>query len=426
MTKLTCFLFFVFLCVNYLQSQTTENSGAIRQKISVKQYQGKKVEVEAAAKTNQLDSKAGAVLFFKVQKKNKQPGLLLLSKTSIVKNSWNEYTLEGVLDADADSLSFGIIFQGKAVYSFDNFIIRIDGKEIPLNDYDFESSVQFPNEVWTAPLLPPGFTAKLSTDNVYKGKQSLVIDGTNVKKINKIGDNDSTGKYAEINGIKLYYEIYGSGEPLLLLHGNQQSIGVFNSQVTEFSKYYKVIAVDTRGQGKSTTDGKNYTYDLFAEDMNLLLAYLNIEQANVVGWSDGGNTGLIMAMKYPKRVKKLVTMGACIFINNTVVDEAVLKEVNKQISQLGKNATPGKENSSRLYTMLLTEPKHQFEELKSITCPALIIAGEDDIIKPEHTKGIAAGIPGSQLLIAAKQTHYYPVEDAKSFNEVVLNFLRRK
>ena len=170
MTKFTCLLFCIFLSVNTLHSQAAENSGAIRQKISVKQYQGKKVEVEAAAKTNQLDSKAGAVLFFKVQKENKQPGLLLLSKISIVKNSWNEYTLEGVLDADADSLSFGIIFQGKAIYSFDDFSIRIDGKEIPVSDHDFESSVQFPNEIWTAPILPPGFTVKLSTDNVFKGK----------------------------------------------------------------------------------------------------------------------------------------------------------------------------------------------------------------------------------------------------------------
>lgn len=426
MIKFTCLLFCAFLYVNTLQSQTADNTGAIRQKISIKQYRGKKVEVEAAVKTTQLDQTAGAVLFLKVQRDNSQAGLVGFSKTPIFKNSWDIYTLKGTLDADADSLSFGIFFQGKAIFSLDDFIIRIDGKEIPLRDPGFENFAQFPNEVWTAPLLPPGFTVKLTTDNAYKGNQSLVIDGENGLKIKKVGDNDSTGKYAEINGIKLYYEIYGSGEPLLLLHGNQQSIGVFNSQVAEFSKYYKVIAVDTRGQGKSTTDGKTYTYDLFAEDMNLLLAYLNIEQANVVGWSDGGNTGLIMAMKYPKRVKKLVTMGACIFINNTVVDEAVLKEVNKQISQLGKNATPGKENSSRLYTMLLTEPKHQFEELKSITCPALIIAGEDDIIKPEHTKGIAAGIPGSQLLIVAKQTHYYPVEDAKSFNEVVLNFLRRK
>lgn len=426
MIKFTCLLFCAFLCVNTLQSQTADNTGAIRQKISIKQYRGKKIEVEAAVKTTQLDQTAGAVLFLKVQRDNSQAGLVGFSKTPIFKNSWDTYTLKGTLDADADSLSFGIFFQGKAVFSLDDFIIRIDGKEIPLRDPGFENFAQFPNEVWTAPLLPPGFTVKLTADNAYKGNQSLVIDGEKGLKINKVGDNDSTGKYAEINGIKLYYEIYGSGEPLLLLHGNQQSIGVFNSQVAEFSKYYKVIAVDTRGQGKSTTDGKTYTYDLFAEDMNLLLAYLNIEQANVVGWSDGGNTGLIMAMKYPKRVKKLVTMGACIFINNTVVDETVLKEVNKQISQLKKNTTPGKENSSRLYTMLLTEPKHQFEELKSITCPALIIAGEDDIIKPEHTKGIAAGIPGSQLLIAAKQTHYYPVEDAKSFNEVVLIFLRGK
>lgn len=426
MTKFTglllCF-FYIFISV---KSQTADNTGAIRQKISIKQFQGKKVEVEAAVKTLQLDQTAGAVLFLKVQRENNQAGLVSFSKTPIFKNSWETYSLKGNLDADADSLSFGIFFQGKAVFSLDNFIIRIDGKEIPVNDPGFESFTEFPNEVWTAPLLPPGFTVKLLADNVYKGKQSLVIDGGNGRKVNKVGDNDSTGKFAEINGVKLYYEIYGSGEPLLLLHGNQQSIAVFNSQITEFSKYYQVIAVDTRGQGKSTSDSKTYTYDLFAEDMNLLLEHLHIDKVNIVGWSDGGNTGLIMAMKYPSKLKKLVTMGACIFIDNTVVDKSTFREVNKQITVLNRESTPEKINSSRLYTMLLTEPRHQFEELKLITCPALIIAGEDDIIKPEHTKGIAANITNAQLLIAVKQTHYYPVEDAKSFNEVVLNFLRNK
>src|SRR6185436_1102382 len=153
---------------------------------------------------------------------------------------------------------------------------------------------------------------------------SFLVDRTNATALEGYGNNSSTGKYAEVNHIRIYYEVYGKGEPLLLLHGNSSSISTFDKQIPEFSKHFMVIAVDSRGQGKSSEDGKPYTYDLFADDMNALLDHLKLENVNIVGWSDGGNTGLIMAMKYPSKVKKLVTMGANVFINNEVVEKWVL------------------------------------------------------------------------------------------------------
>ena len=154
--------------------------------------------------------------------------------------------------------------------------------------------------------------------------------------------------------------------PLLLLHGNSSSINLFEKQIPEFRKQYRVIAVDTRGQGKSSEDGKTYTYDLFADDMNALLDYLRLDSVNIVGWSDGGNTGLLMAMKYPKKVKKLVTMGANVFIDKTVVDKWVFKELNKQVKELKNDTTQGALNRLRLINLLLTEPQHLLNELKSI------------------------------------------------------------
>jgi pimeloyl-ACP methyl ester carboxylesterase len=101
------------------------------------------------------------------------------------------------------------------------------------------------------------------------------------------GNNPKVGKYADINGIKLYYEIYGSGEPLLLLHGSNQSIVSFENQISEFSKKYKVIALDSRGQGNSSENKTKLSYELFADDVNEFLEYFNIKQANILGWSDG-------------------------------------------------------------------------------------------------------------------------------------------
>lgn len=119
-------------------------------------------------------------------------------------------------------------------------------------------------------------------------------------------------------------------------------------------------------------------------------------------------------------------MGACIFINNTVVDKKVFKGVNKIIENLGKDSAQSNQNSILLYKLLLTEPNHRFEELKNITCPVLVMAGKKDIIKPGHTRGIAQNIPNGRLHIASKYTHYFPLENPVEFNKVVLNFLKQQ
>ena len=183
-----------------------------------------------------------------------------------------------------------------------------------------------------------------------------------------------------------------------------------------------MIAVDTRGQGKSGDDGKTYTYDLFADDMAALLDHLHLDSVNIVGWSDGGNTGLIMAMKYPVKVRKLVTMGANVFIDHSVVDNSVFKILNKEKRELKDDTLYDSRNRLRLINLLLTEPRHSFEELKAIRGPVLVVAGEKDLIKEQHTKSIAANIPKSTLMIVPKATHYFPSEDPKAFNKAVIKY----
>jgi pimeloyl-ACP methyl ester carboxylesterase len=129
-------------------------------------------------------------------------------------------------------------------------------------------------------------------------------------------------------------------------------------------------------------------------------------------------------MKYHVKVKRLVTMGANVFIDRSVVDKWVFKELDKQMKELKDDTTKGGKNRQRLMTLLLTEPKHSFEELKAISCPVLVIAGEKDIIKEEHTKGIAGSIAKGKLLIAPKETHYFPSENPRVFNAAVIDFFR--
>ena len=236
---------------------------------------------------------------------------------------------------------------------------------------------------------------------------------------------DTIGKYALVNGINIYYEEYGNGEPLLLLHGNSQSIQAFKMQIPEFAKHYHVIAVDTRGHGKSGDDGKTYSYDLFAEDMNALLKHLNIKKINIVGWSDGANTGLTLAMKHPDKVKKLAVMGANIFIDSSVVDDWVFKELNQQLKEMQNDTAQWSKSRIRRINLLLTEPKHSFSDLKTITCPVLVLAGEKDIVKEGHTRNIAKNIAKGTLIIAPNETHDFPSENPGSFNKLILDFLKK-
>ena len=140
----------------------------------------------------------------------------------------------------------------------------------------------------------------------------LILVSCNTPKENQIdfGSNPAAGKYIDVNDIKVYYEIYGEGEPLLLLHGNSGSIENFIYQIPELSKHFKVIAVDSRAQGRTSDSDQEITYALMASDMSELIDKLNLGKVNVVGWSDGGNIGLELAFAHPEKVLKVVAFGA--------------------------------------------------------------------------------------------------------------------
>ena len=404
--------------------------GAFYQRLDASPFAGKNFKLQAAVRVELIDTTAEAEIWFRVDKKNKKMGFFYnMMDKPIRKKDWSVYTIEGKIDKDAASIIFGGLYSRRGNFFYDDFKLFIEKtkgnfEEVIIPDGGFEK--QDPDSNWKFMMKRDGFIPSYSTENSFNGNLSYKIDGAQLKKSYTYGSNDSIGKYASVNGIKIYYEEYGQGEPLLLLHGNSESIQSFRLQIPEFSKYYKVIAVDSRGQGKSTEDGKTYTYDLFAEDMDALLNHLNIDSANVLGWSDGGNTGLIMAMKYPNKVKQLVTMGANIFIDNSVVEKWIFKELNKQLKELKPDTLSRSRNRVRLINLLLTEPRHTFDDLKVINCPVLVLAGEKDVIKEDHTKGIAANIRNSTLLIATKETHYYPWENAKAFNKTVLDYFSSK
>ena len=214
----------------------------------------------------------------------------------------------------------------------------------------------------------------------------------------------------------------GYGAPLILLHGNGESSGYFVNQIDRFANEYRVIAVDTRGHGASPRGNKPFTLETFADDLKNLLDSLNIEKANILGFSDGGNIAVIFALKYPERVASLVLNGANLFPSGLkssfLIPVKVLFAVFSLLSHFSRRA---KRRSELLY-LLAKQPNIQPERLSGIKCPVLVIAGTQDVIKEKHTKLIAASLPDSSLCFL-KGGHSIAKTNSVEFNSTVEKFL---
>ena len=240
------------------------------------------------------------------------------------------------------------------------------------------------------------------------------------------GNNPKTGHYASIRGIKLYYETYGKGEPLLFIHGNNGSIQDFKNQIPYFSKHYQVIIADNRSQGKSTDMSDSLSYEQMADDFAALLDHLKLDSVNVVGWSDGGINGLLLASRHPEKVRKLAVTGANLIpdpIKST--DPWVVELVNHMIDSLQKAPVSVERNRVlKLSRILVEQPHITHAYLAKIQCPTLVIGGDHDVILPHHTLEIASAIKRSYVWILPNSGHSTPVFYKNIFNSTVLDFLK--
>lgn len=231
------------------------------------------------------------------------------------------------------------------------------------------------------------------------------------------GNNPAAGGYVAINGIKLYYESYGEGRPLVILHGSGGQIRNHRARIDYFRQFFRVIAIDSRSQGKSIDEkSEHLTYDQMASDVNVLLDSLHVDSAYIWGQSDGGIIAIMMAYKYPKKVARFSTFGANLFPG----DKAIYQEVDQMVKdtlKVTKNF-----QTRRLFEMLDLEPHITLADLHKITAPALIMAGDKDVIRPEHTQLIFENIPSANLFIMPGATHGGASEKQELFNLVLKNF----
>ncbi|MEO6132198.1 MAG: alpha/beta hydrolase [Saprospiraceae bacterium] len=241
-----------------------------------------------------------------------------------------------------------------------------------------------------------------------------------------IGNNPAAGKYVSVRGFKMYYESYGSGQPVLLIHGNGGEISNMKYQVSFFAQQYKVIAADSRDQGKSKDPHDSISYEMMADDLNGLLDNLNLDSVYVIGWSDGGIEGLLLAMRHPGKVKKLAITGANLWPDTTAVDPWVVSttaEYCKTLERDPKNVE--NKHKAKLTRLCVDEPNILARDLSKIKCPTLVIGGDHDVILPQHTMLIAQSIPNSYLWIVPDSGHSTPINYKNDFNRVVNDFFMK-
>ncbi len=241
------------------------------------------------------------------------------------------------------------------------------------------------------------------------------------------GANQAASGTFTHDGVTFYYETYGEGEPLLLVHGNGGSIGGFGAQIDAFKGKYKVIAMDSREQGKSGSSDKPITYEQMADDLAALLDHLKVPSADVVGWSDGGIEALLLGMRHPDKVKKLVAMAANLNPSLEAIypeTEAMAKAMTDSFPADMKDTPEGK-RMLKVTGLLLSQPHIDPKALNKITAPTLIMSGDQDVIRLEHTVQIYNNIPNANLAVLPNNTHMVPYDDPELFNATIQSFLDR-
>ncbi len=213
-----------------------------------------------------------------------------------------------------------------------------------------------------------------------------------------------------VNGVNLYYEVYGEGKPIILLHGNSETHEIFDKLIDKLKENYKVYAIDSRCHGKSE-DTLVISYKLMRDDIIEFIEKLEINKPILYGFSDGGIVGLLIAIEEPNLLSKLIVSGANI---NP-------KGVKDYIYVLAKLYCIFKKD--KLIKMMLKEPDIKLEELNKIKTPTVVLAGRKDLIKQKHTKLIADNIPNCTLEIIEKENHGSYIVHSEKIYEILKKYI---
>ena len=233
------------------------------------------------------------------------------------------------------------------------------------------------------------------------------------------GANPAAGGYFQHDGVKLYYEVYGDGPPLLLIHGNGANIWSMKNQIAFFSEHYRVIAMDSRDHGRSDNATGPLTFEAMTDDLAALLDHLHTGPVLVLGWSDGGIEALLLGLRHPDKVTKIAAMAANLDPEGIAAD---FRRLEGPPPKTDPGHTPTR--AERVSALDRDEPHIKPDALLAITAPTLVLASDHDAIADEHTLEVYHHLPNAQLVIFPGATHMIPVDDPDLFNTTVDRFFR--
>lgn len=248
----------------------------------------------------------------------------------------------------------------------------------------------------------------------------------------------NNGKYISINNTKVYYEEYGKGTPLLLIHGGTVSINCFRKVIPDLSKQFRVIAVDTPGHGRSQ-QADSMSYQLMADYFSKFIDELKLDSLYVVGWSDGGIITILLSADRPDKIKRAIVSGAQFdhsgytesgkqFVYSFSPD-VVEKGWGSWVKNYRENAYKGndwRDFISDLKKMWDEKTYVPYDKVKRITARFLIVLGDRDIISIAHGNEMYNSIKGSEFLVLPNTTHSVFNERPELFNKVGIEFLTKK
>jgi len=233
------------------------------------------------------------------------------------------------------------------------------------------------------------------------------------------GANPAAGGYFQHDGVKLYYEVYGQGPPLLLIHGNGASIWSMKEQIAFFSKHYRVIAMDGRDHGRSGDAAGALTFEAMTDDLAALLDHLHTGPVLVLGWSDGGIEALLLGLRHPDKVTKIAAMAANLYPEGIAAE---FRKLGGPPPKVEPGHTPTR--AERVEALDRDEPHIKPDALQAITAPTLVLASDHDAIADDHTLEIYHHLPNAELAVFPGATHMIPVDDPALFNATVERFFR--
>jgi pimeloyl-ACP methyl ester carboxylesterase len=243
---------------------------------------------------------------------------------------------------------------------------------------------------------------------------------------------DGSQGYVEHDGARIWYVAYGSGAPVILLHGGFGNSRNWGYQVPALvGSGYRAVLVDSRGHGRSTRDARPYSYELMASDVLAVMDELNLEKAGLVGWSDGACTAMILADQAPARAAgvfffacNMDPSGTKVITESTPILERCMSRHKQDYRQLSPAPELFDEFFEAVLQMQQTQPNYSVDDLAKINVPVAIVQSEyDEFIKPEHAEYLVRSIPNAEYIYLQGVSHFAPLQRPEQFNSALLTFL---